>query len=822
LSVLQLNRPIVNKPRKTEIWFILFFIFTSVNIQAQVSISGLVLNNKQQPVAYASVSLEGTHQTQSNARGHFKFEKIEAGTYRLSVSCIGYKKSETLLLVKTDSTYQLSIQLEEAIQSLDEISVKGNLDKISNLNRIEISQIKHLPSVGGDIESLLKSMAGVYSNNELSSQYSVRGGNFDENLVYVNDIEIYKPFLVRTGQQEGLSFINPDMVSSVKFSAGCFEAKYGDKMSSVLDVNYKTPEKTEASATIGLLGGSASLAGVGLKQKLSYIAGFRHKTTRYLLNTLETEGDYQPSFSDVQCMLNYKFNNKFSASYLGNYAMNKYNFIPQTRSTTFGTLQEIYNLRVYYEGAEHDKYSNYLSAASFVYEPTYNLQLKLIGSYFSSYEQECFDIEGSYLINELDNTIGSDTYGDSILNLGFGSFLNHARNYLHVDIFSLSHSGTLNKAMRLKWGLAYKSEKISDRLNEWNMIDSAGYSAPYYTDSIVFADAYRSRQNQITHRFSGFLQSTFTFRNDSAVLYLTPGIRFSHWSYTGETILSPRVVASYNPHWKKEIIFYLAGGIYYQSPFYREYRYANGSLNQNIKSQRSLQISGGCDYFFMLWSRPFKLSSEAYYKHLDNLIPYYYDNLRIRYAAENKATGYAVGLDTRISGEFVKGTESWASLSIMKTRENIIGDYYTDDNGTRHEIGSYPRPTDQLINFSLFFQDYFPSNPSIKVHLMVLFGSGLPGRYPDKTRYDKVFRIDGYKRIDIGFSKDLYNRPYRTSFGLSNLWLGVEVLNMFGFKNIVSYQWLQTVDDQAGLSGWYAVPNYLTGRRFNIKLSASF
>jgi hypothetical protein len=746
----------------------------------------------------------------------------------LIISYLGYRQEKINLRLEPGQRAEANRILVETAQDLDEVTVREQFDRNTTITRIDIKTLDMLPNVTGGIEGILSTLPGVSTRDELSTQYSVRGGNFDENLVYVNDIEIHRPFLIRSSQQEGMSFVNSDLVSSIRFSAGGFEAGYGDKMSSVLDITYRRPNEFAGSAGISLLGGSVHLEGTSKNRRFTHLSGFRYRTTKYLLSSLETRGEYNPDFLDFQTLLSYRLASKWELSFLGNVASNRFHFIPETRRTDFGTYNNPLNLVIYYDGQERDRFDAYTGALTLHFTPKDELSLKLIGSAFASVEQENFDIQGQYLINELDNRLDSETYGDSILNIGIGAMHDHARNNLDAIVYSLSHLGTYSRGRNtLRWGVKWQQERINDRISEWEMIDSAGYSVPYSGTDIRLFRVVKSTNRLYSNRVNSFVQNTYTFERDSIRYYINAGLRGTYWDMNGEFLLSPRVTFSVKPCWKQDIVFRLATGFYYQPPFYKEMRYPDGSLNKAVRAQRSMHFVLGGDYIFTAWNRPFKFTTEIYYKHLDNLIPYKLDNVRIQYAAENLARGYAVGLDMKIHGEFVPGAASWASLSFMKTEEDIIGDFHYDEDGLRVEPGYYPRPTDQAVMVGVFFRDYFPRNPDYKVHLNLVYGSGLPFSPPDIERYDVVFRMPSYKRVDIGFSKVLKREASTLKEGnpfrhFRSIWLSAEIFNLLGVRNTASYLWVKTVASQAGLPGAFAVPNYLTGRRFNVKLTARF
>jgi len=751
--------------------------------------------------------------TSSNRKGEFLLRIPAQKDVVIIFSSIGYKTVADTIYAKPEENIFLNISMPVTNQQLAEVVVTEQRRNGGNVTRIDTKYLDLLPDVGtGAVPAMLKTLPGVSTNNELSSQYMVRGGNFDENLVYVNDVEIYRPLLIRAGQQEGLSFVNSDMVSTVEFSPGGFNAKYGDKMSSVLDIKYRKPSELCGSASMSLLGASAHFEDVAMKGRLSHISGIRYKTNRYMLGSLDEKGAYDPKFVDFQTYITYQFSQSFDISFLGNAAQNQYRFIPQTRETTFGTWQNPLNTKIYFDGQEIDDFKTYLGAFTANYHPNPNLNLKIIASAYSASEKETYDIQGQYYLNQLERNMSSEQFGDSILNLGVGSFLNHARNYLDAKVYNISHRGAFNSENHLvNWGIKYQHEQINNKINEWIFRDSTGYSIPY-SDTQVLLYYTRNGKNSISsNRFTGFIQDTYSVPVSSGDLYVTGGVRFNYWDFNNELLISPRASVSYYPDWENKISFRLATGIYDQSPFFKELIKSDGTLDYQTKAQRSYQVVAGSDYIFSAWNRPFRFSAEAYYKYMSRIIPYQVDNVRIKYLPEQDAYGYATGLDLKINGEFVSGVQSWASLSFMSTKENIKGDGH----------GFIPRPTDHWMNFSLFFQDYLPGNPSYKMQLSGFYGAGLPTGPPNSARYMDVFRMPPYRRIDLGFSKVLISaaNPVNRALlrNINDMWLSLEFFNLLNINNTISYFWVTSIyGDQ------FAVPNYLTSRRVNLKLTIKF
>jgi len=794
------------------------------------SISGTITDMKNNTLPAVNITVLNTSiGTTSLNDGSYNMEVPSDKSMLVAYSFIGYEIEKIRLpMLKKGQNYTLNIQLKAKNTLLNDVIVKDKKSRKESFNRIKAKHVKILPGIQGGIEAILKTLPGVSSANELSSQYSVRGGNFDENLVYVNGIEVYRPFLIRSGQQEGLSFVNTDMVSSILFSAGGFEAKYGDKMSSVLDITYKRPRENTTSLQLSMLGGSAYFEGASKNGRFSYLVGARHKTNEYVLNTMDTKADYIPKFSDLQTFINYELNTNWQISFLGNISKNEYNMIPKNRDTEFGTLNEALKLTIYFEGKEVDKYETYFGALSTNYQPSNHLNLQFITSAFQTFEQENFDILGEYWLYQLENNLGSDNFGEVAFDRGVGKYINHARNSLNARVMNFSHKGNYNNEdLKVDWGFRAQKEEIEDKISEWILIDSAFFNYPHPNDNIgeeadtnqqiVMSELLKTQINLLSYRNSGYMQ----FSKDINNITINAGTRGSYWTYNEELLLSPRATIAYAPLWKKDIVFRAASGIYYQSPFYKELRTPEGTLNHNIKGQKSIHYVMGVDYLFYSWGRPFKWITEVYYKNLENLIPYKVDNVRIQYLANDLSNGYAKGIDMKINGEFVSGVESWASLSVMKTEEDIVGDYITNVDGSVSEAGFIPRPTDQRVNFSMFFQDYIPGNPNYKMHLNMVYGTGLSFGPPNSKKHQDVLRIPDYRRVDIGFSAVLKdeNKKSRIKWlsAFNSIWVSAEVFNLLDINNTVSYLWVTDITRRQ-----YAVPNYLTARQLNAKMIISF
>ncbi|MBW8332702.1 MAG: TonB-dependent receptor [Prolixibacteraceae bacterium] len=808
--------------------FLLILSAASVFAQSNnATLFGKVTDETGKPVELANISLKNsTIGTVSNRDGEYLLRIPAKKSVVIAYSMIGYQMVEKTITATEEQRINFDVVLRQINQEIGEVQVTEHRRKKTNMDRIDSKFLTSITDAGtGGVEALIKTLPGVSTNNELSSQYSVRGGNFDENLVYVNDIEVYRPMLIRAGQQEGMSFINSDMVSSIEFSAGGFDAKYGDKMSSVLDIKYRKPTEFAGSASVSLLGGSLQLEDLSKNGKFSHITGIRYKTNRYLLGTLDEKGEYNPRFIDAQTYLTYKFSKAFDISFLGNVAQNQYNFVPQTRKTSFGTWNQAYNATVYFEGQEVDRFATSTGALVANYHPGDRLNMKFIASAFHSREEETYDIRGDYYLNELERNLGSDNLGDSVLNIGVGTFINHARNYLDATVYSFEHKGAYNSESHLmNWGIKAQIEKIDDQMNEWVLRDSTGYSLPHkqYDPSkpydpnaeqeLKLFSTTNTDHSMSSTRFTAYIQDTYQIPINKGALYATGGIRAQYWSFTDEFFISPRATFRYFPDWDANFVFHLSGGVYNQPAFYKELKDRNGLIYPNTKAQRSTQVLFGTDYIFRAWDRPFKFSTEAYFKVMKNLTPYQIDNVRIRYLPNQTANGYATGLDMKVNGEFVSGIESWASLSIMKTEEDILKDGH----------GYIPRPTDQRFNFSVFFQDYFPGNPTWKMNLTAFYGSRLPTGPPNSERYMDQFRIPPYRRIDLGFSKVLIDPDhkdfrYKAFNSIKDMWLSLEVFNLLGINNTISYLWVAN-----NTGDLFGVPNYLTKRKLNLKLTVKF
>lgn len=789
-------------------------------------LEGFVRNPDGQPLEFVNLAIEGTPSGVSTDKdGFFSLRSPAAREFNLAISYLGFAPQLIPITMQANEVRRIEITLEPTAQALPDVVIVEQQILSTDITRIDPRLATKLPGPSANIEALIKTLPGVSSSSELSSQYSVRGGNFDENLVYVNGIEIYRPFLVRSGQQEGLSFINSDLVSSISFSAGGFEAKYGDKMSSVLDITYKQPEKLAGSFAMSLLEGSLHLEGLSKNKKFTYLAGFRHKSNQYLLGTLDTKGDYKPSFSDIQALFTYRLSPVVQFSFLGNYSNNSYLFLPKEQTTRFGTVSDVRQFTVYFSGQEVDKYVTTLGALSLNITPGEHLRLDLVSTVFQSDENENFDIQGAYWLRRVETDFGQDDFGQPTgTPLGVGAFHNHARNYFNSIVWNIEHKGTWSlEENAFNWGVKFQHEDIYDRLKEWSLIDSSGYIIPRHPPNAIWLrDTLSTTINMQSNRLTGFLQHTIDFTGRHGRYALTSGIRANYWGFNGQFLVSPRFTMLFKPARAFRWAFRASAGYFHQPPFYRELRDFTGQLNKQIKAQESIHFVLGSEYNFTAWERPFKYTTEVYYKKLNNLIPYELDNVRIRYYAENIAQGYATGLDMKVNGEFVPGVESWISLSLMKTQEKIDGLFYTDDQGNQTPAGYIPRPTDQRINFNMFFQDFLPRNPTYKVQLGFVYGGGLPFGPPNTGRHMATLRMPSYKRVDIGFSKQLISEQsgFKETSPLRHfktLWITAEIFNLLEINNTISFMWIKDVENRM-----FAIPNYLTSRLINLKLTANF
>jgi len=826
-------------------------LLTGLSARSQTAtVTGKVMDSLGMPLENVTVGYRGgTTSTYTDAKGNFTYIIPAGKKVILVVHQLGYEEYTRGIELKDGEKTDLTIHLDRKGIILGEKVFTS--DRIFDpAPPINPQVFDHLPSPSGDISAILR-FAGATSNNELSTQYNVRGGNFDENLVYINGVEIYRPVLTRAGQQEGLSFPNPDMTENIYFSTGGFEAKYGDKMSSVLDVRYRQPTRFRAVFSASLLGVNAEVEGMSKDYRGYWMLGIRQKSNRYILNAIDTKGDYTSSYTDVQGVVGYYLTDQWSMEYIGGMSMNKYQLVPSTRETDFGTLNNALRFTVYFEGQVVNQFQTQFHSVSLNYRGNRNWNHKWTASVFNSYETETFDVLGQYYIDQLEADFGKPTFGQVAFNRGVGSFLNHARNYVDVWVTNGEYKGIyVNDHNTWVFGAKYQSERIKDELSEWNYVDSAGYSIPFYPlTSFDLQDVVKSRATLFSNRISGYLQYRYADTlKDSSFLALTIGVRGQYWDMNAQTLVSPRIQLKWMPHWKTNVIFTASTGLYYQPPFYRELRDYNGTLNRNIKAQTSIHAVLGADVTFKAWERDFRFIGELFYKYLDNLNPYEVNDVRIRYFGGNLAYGYAYGMDLRLYGKFVEGAESWISVSLLRTKENLYNDvsniYINTDGDTivagltfndtiarviTNYPGMIPRPSDQLVTVGIYFQDFLPMLPDCKMNLGLILGSGMPFGPPNHNRYEQVFRMPPYRRVDIGFSylfigddkknksKNAKTRPSRKDKLVKSLWGGIEVFNLLQVNNTISYYWVKDVTGRT-----YAVPNYLTNRQLSVRLIAHF
>ena len=777
----------------------------SMAMQAQTfTLHGRVTDENSQPIEFASVAcLQQGKMTMTSLKGEFNLQLHSADSVVIRFSMIGYR-AKTKVLRKPRGKQSLQIVLHSSDNTLEGVTVTDTRRQTSQTQEIKKEDLKSLPSTSGNaVEELIQSQAGVSTHNELSSQYNVRGGSFDENSVYINNVEIFRPFLVRSGQQEGISVINPDMVEKIGFSTGGYEARYGDKMSSALDITYKYPKKFEASVSASLLGASAYIG--FSNKKMSWSNGLRYKTTKFLLGSMDTKGEYSPNFIDYQTYFTYTPNQRWNITLLGNISDNHYNFTPSDRETSFGTMESVKAFKVYFDGQEKDVFRTYFGSLNITRNFGENTKLSLIASAFHTKEQETYDIQGQYWLTQTETSE----------NLGVGTYFQHARNYLkaHVESVKLLFQSKMKKH-NIEGAFTFKNEHIDENSVEYEMRDSSGYSIPHTPDELNLIYSMRARNVLDAKRIEAYLQDTYRFSTseDRTLFTLNYGLRFSHWSYTKETIVSPRLSLGIIPAFNQNMTIRLATGLYYQAPFFKEIRdtttvngitYAN--LNSKAKSQRSIHFIGGFDYRFSINNRPYKFTAEAYYKALGNLVPYSVSNMKVVYYGNNECSGHAAGIDMKLYGEFVPGTDSWVSLSVMNTNMKLNGK-------------SIPLPTDQRFAVNLFFTDYFPGTKRWKMSLKLAYADGLPFSAPHQELETNVFRAPAYKRADIGLNYLVLNNEGKSgSKALKKIWVGLECLNLLGINNVNSYYWITDVTNQQ-----YAVPNFLTGRQINARVTLDF
>lgn len=810
----------------------LFLLVTIVAFAQTATVRGVILSEDNMPLPQVNITYDGGGTT-TNFNGFYILEIPANQVVTLTFSHVSHKNAVIKLNLSANEDYTFNPQLKVDLEQLPDIVITGRENRrIAGIINISTEAIKKIPGAQPGVENLLMSLPGVNNNNELSTQYSVRGGNYDENLVYVNEVEVYRPFLVRSGQQEGLSFVNSDMTSNVDFSAGGFQAKYGDKLSSVLDITYRRPTEFGATGDFSLLGASVSAEGVSKNGRLTGIVGLRYRDNSLFVDAKQTETNFRPRFADAQTYLTYKVNNKLELGFLGNIAINKYDYQPLTRQTNFGTLADPIALLVFYEGEEQDSYDTYFGAMKASYDVSDNFTAKLIGSVYHTQEQEYFDILAQYRLGEVNTDIGSENLGEVEFSEGIGSQLTHARNDLDALIVNVEHKGNVKvDENTFEYGIKYTMEDIRDRVQEYEIIDSAGFSIrppivdysnnqpyePFDSPIVPFTDIRAQNDVQI-NRISGFAQWSRRTTMGTNDVWLNAGVRAHNWTVSGEgiesvtqTTFSPRAQVTLKPAWDMDMLFRISGGLYHQPPFYRELRDSTGTVRPNVKAQQSVHIVLGNDYSFDLWDRPFTLNSELYYKSLTDVNPYTLENVRIRYRATNNAIAYAYGLDLRLAGEFVPGTESWVSFGYLKTEENI------------EDRGYIFRPTDQRLKFGVLFQDYVKVIPDLKMYLNLVYNTGLPGGSPSYADpYDFQTRLPDYKRADIGVSYVIVNEDKLRESGFlkvfKELSIGAEVFNMFDVQNSITNTYVRDVYTKVQ----YAIPNFLTPRVYNVRATMKF
>ena len=834
--------------KKTVYLFVLLLLCGQLLAQKKTaSVSGRVLDENEQPLSKVSVTVLGRQGgIATNDSGFFSIKVPADKAFALVFSFTGYKKEQRNFILSDGEEERMVVRMERGGDALKEVVVTDQRPRReAGLITVNPKQAINIPSPTGGIESLIKIFVG--SNNELTSNYTVRGGNYDENLIYVNDFEVFRPYLVRSGQQEGLSFINPEMTRSVNFYNGGFQARYGDKLSSVLDIQYKKPKQFGGSAYVGLLEQGLHLEGSSANNKFTYLLGVRNRSNRNLLSSQETKGNYVPSSADVQGLFTYQFSTKLTAELFTNISRTRFTLVPEFSQQTSSVFSPLFSANIgvdiYFEGREEDAYKTNMVGLSVAQQVRKNLRLKWMASYFSNNEKESIDITGAYLFGERDFDRSKPTFGLIVNPLGAGVFQNYARNTLNIDVLNLSHKGYLDNGKHYwQWGLSADRQQINDKLNEWEYQDSAGYALPYNSSQLALFKVLKSRAAININRLSGYVQDNIAF-SDSSDFALQAGIRFNYNTLNNEFLISPRLGFSYKPsQWKTDMVFRGAIGIYQQPPFYRELRRYDGVVNTQLLSQKSWQVTGGFDYSFKGYNgRPFRLTTEAYYKNMWDVVPYDIDNVRLRYLGNNNAKAYATGIEMRLFGELVKDAESWVSFGIMQTKENLANDFYyryknsqgefitdkTEDHvpvdSVKTNVGWLRRPTDRRVMFGLFLQDYLSTNNNFKVYVNTLYGSNLPYNIPNSVRYRNALFIDPYIRIDIGFSALLLDsdkskrRSHNPFRNFENIWATLEVFNLIDRPNTISYLLIKDFSNTT-----FTIPNRLTPRLLNLKLVARF
>jgi hypothetical protein len=812
----------------------------------QAHIYGTVKDSTGQPLQLVFIGIEGLPglPTFTDSLGKYKFEVPVDKDVEVIFSHTGFVSHGVKLNLKNGENKEVNVSLK-SLNSIDTVTITGSTHSAQEAIELNPEIIKFIPTPSGDFNAILMSQPGVFSRTELGSEYSVRGGSYDENLVYVNGIEVYRPLLIREGEQEGLSFINPEMVSSVTFSAGGFEAKYGDKLSSVLDVTYRKPKKFEASASASLLGGSLHVEDASKNDRFTWTLGLRYKSNQYLFKGLDVEGDYKPSFYDGQLFMTYALSEHWDINVLGNISSNQFNFIPVSETASFGTVSEAYQLQVYFQGQELDEFLSGTGAVSFVFNKNiyhndvkHKFNMNFTTSVYNDAESQNYDIIGQYLISELNSNVGSSSLGQAAYGVGVGAYVNHARDNITDNVYSFQHSGgyEYNSKSKIIWGVTYQHEKILSQTSQWNLNDSAGYSLPYSPYILNLQNVAKAYDTLEFNRIMGFAENISRWSIDTASIILTAGVRANYNDVNEEMVVSPRATLAFKPNWKKhDILFRLSSGIYFQPPSYKEMLEPDGNLLTSTKDQESIHFVAGMDWNFKAWNAPFKWIAEAYYKDLVSVEPYEINNVSVNYLPGQTAKGYIQGLDMKINGDFVKGLESWFSVSVMQANYQVNNAYYynyynsygqqivpgvtsntTVADSVRHGVGVLPMPTDERVTVGVFFQDYLPRFPNLKVNLNILFGTGLPFGPPANNIFGDTLRTPFYKRVDLGVSYLVLGKRGQTKTGLKrfkSLWIGLEVFNLLQVNNVISYNWIQDVNGRE-----YAIPNYLTAREVNVKV----
>ena len=849
-------------------FLILSLLTAGISLFAQNfgTVKGVVRDSTNKGVELISVVVDEDqkYNTTTDKNGAFELKVPANQKLTLVFSSLNTLPAKRSIEVKTNEIVTVNQFVSQKSNTLGGVEIKEKHQPI-DISVVNGTVQSMNPSVRGDVTDMLGSQVlGFHKTNELSSSYSVRGGSFDENLVYVNDFEIYRPYLVRSAQQEGLSFPNPDMIGGIKFSSGGFQARYGDKMSSVMDVTYRTPDSIRGSFYASLLGLGGHLEGGSKKfadgnRRFTFNIGVRQQLSQYILGSQDTKGEYNPNYLDLQGFFTLRLTEKWSMEALTNFSRNQFNFKPVNRQTTFGLLTDVKQLEVYYDGQEADQYITSTNGLSVIFDPNPDLHIKFLGSYALDREKENYDINGQYYLSEVNSDLGSKNFGQTLYSLGTGGLQNWARNTLNIDVYTAATRGSWFKSgHNLQWGADYKREVVADKISEWTRLDSAGYSTPYNfttanqldSNGNLISDKETVDMNRLlkssfalkSNRFSGYIQDSYKWGKESKFT-INYGLRFTYWDVNKELLPpTPRVQFSWKPKGKNDIVFTASTGLYYQPPFYREMRNDfTGVVNTSLKAQKSFHAVAGFNYSFKAWHRNFNFTSEIYYKYMWDLVPYAYSDVDLQYLGTNSAVGYAYGIDMRLNGELVEGAESWISMSILKTAQKIAGEQYTVYYDSAHTQIAYtpdnipsitdsahvkpgftPRPTDQRVSFNMFFQDYIPKFKFIKIHINLVFATGLPFGPPGDNFYQNTLRMPPYRRVDIGFSGQLWNPNWakkRNAFnqGLKGVWLSLEVFNIFGITNTISYLWISDVSGSQ-----YAVPNYLTSRRINAKLIVNF